>query len=108
MRRRRAECRQPRTGRHQQVVHVTVIAAGELDDDVAFGGAPGQTYGAHYRFGAGGYEPDLFDARISGNDLLGQFDLYGGWRTEGRAAMHCVDHGLDRVPVGMAQYQRTP
>ena len=87
---------------------MAVIAAGELDDDVASGGAPGQAHGAHHRFGAGGYEAHLFDTRIGGDHLLGQFDLHGGRRPEGRAAFRGFGHGLDHVPVGVAQYQRAP
>ena len=87
---------------------MTVIAAGKLDDDVAFGGAPGEAYGAHDGFGAGGYEADLFDSRVTGHHLLCQFDLHGGWRAEGCTAPHGVEHRPDHVPVGVAQYQGTP
>ena len=87
---------------------MTVIAAGELDDDVAFGGAPGEAYGAHDGLGAGGYEAHLFDSRITGHHFLGQFDLHGGWRAEGCAACRSVGHSLDHVPVGVAQYQGAP
>src|SRR6478736_4248829 len=55
-------------------VDETVVAAGELHDDVTTGEATRQPDRRHGGLGAGGDEPDPVDGRAR-HDLLGQLDL---------------------------------
>ena len=57
-----AEGGEPGARGHQQVIGVAVIAAGELDDQVAAGGGARHADGAHDRLGAGGDEAHLLEA----------------------------------------------
>ncbi len=70
----------------QQAVGVAVVAAVELDHPVPPGRAAGEAHGAHGRLGPRGDEPDLLAAGHAGADRLGQQDLAGRRRAEGRAA----------------------
>ena len=58
-----AERRGAGAGRDEQAIDVAVVAAGELDDDVAAGEAAGQADGAHRRLGAGADHADHLDRR---------------------------------------------
>ncbi len=70
----------------QQAVGVAVIAAVELDDAVTPGRAAGEAHGAHGGLGSGGDEAHLLAAGDARADRLGQQDLAGRRRAEGRAA----------------------
>ena len=85
-RRRAAEGREPGARGDQQVIGVAVVAAGELDDQVAPGGAARQADGAHHRLGAGGDAAHLLEPGIGGDHRLGELDLGGAGRAVGRAA----------------------
>ena len=82
---RQAEHGHPTAPARQQPVRVAVVAAVELDDPVASGGAAGQTDRAHGRLGPRGDEAHLLTARDARADGLGQQDLTGRRRAERRA-----------------------
>ena len=55
----------------EEGVGVAMVAAGELDDAVASGGAPGQPDGGHGGLGAAGDEPNRLEAGDPVDDHLG-------------------------------------
>jgi len=58
---------------------VAVVAAGELDDDLAPGEPPGQADGGHGRLGARGNEPHPLDRGHQAAEGLGELDLGQWW-----------------------------
>jgi hypothetical protein len=89
-------------GRHQQHVGVAVVAAVELDDDIAPGVAPGQPDRTHGGLGAGVDHAHHLDRRHRADHHFGQRDLEVRGRAEARAALeHAADgrdHGRVAVP----------
>ena len=81
-----AERGEPRAGRHQQVIGVTVIAAGELDDEVAPGEGARHADRAHHRLGAGGDEAHLLGRGVGRDHALGELHFRRAGRAVGRAA----------------------
>ena len=61
---------------------MTVIAAGELDDDVPAGRRARETERAHRRLRAGADEPDLLDRRHGVHERSRELDLTGRRRPE--------------------------
>ena len=82
---RAAEGREAGAGRDQQVIRMPVVAAGELDDQIAPGERARQADGAHDGLGAGGHQPHLLDAGIGGDHALRQLDFRRARCAEGRA-----------------------
>ncbi|KAF1852355.1 hypothetical protein Lal_00037083 [Lupinus albus] len=103
-----AEGQQAAAGLHQQGIGVAVVAAFELDDLVAPGGATGQAQRAHGGFGAGGDQADLFDGGHQLDDLFGHLDFSLGRCTEGQAACGCLLYRLDHFRMGVADDGRAP
>ena len=95
-----AEGREARARLDQQRVGMAVVAAFELDDVLAAGGAARQAHRAHRRFGAGAHQAHHLHRRHQREDGLGQFDLALGRRAEGEAFAHGALHRLDHAPDG--------
>ncbi len=95
-------------GRGEESVEVAVVAAGELDDQVASGEAAGQPDGGHGGFGAGGDHPDAFGG---GDAFLDDRGEVGFVRRRGAEGESAVDGGVDGCEdgrVGVAQQRRAP
>ena len=105
---RQPEGRHTRTRGGQQRVHVTVVAAGELDHLGPPGEPAGEPDRGHRRLGAAGHQPHLLDRLDPRDDLLGQRDLALTGRTEGRAAGDRVLDGRDDLGMGVAEDHRPP
>ena len=103
-----AERREARAGGGEQRVGVTVVAARELEDPVAAGGAAGEADRAHRRLGPRGDEAHLLDRRHRVDDLLGELDLAlrSARRTSSRAR-RLLD-GRDDLRVRVAEDERPP
>ena len=95
------------SGRSEQRVDVTVIAAGELDDLVPAGDAPGQSQHGHGRLGAAVDQPDLLDGRPV-DDLGGQLDLDPGRRPVGGAVLSGFGDRGQHLGMGVAEQHRPP
>ena len=88
---------------------MAVIAAGELDDDVAAGEAAGQANGAHRRLGAGltPCEPSRWTAPPATiSSASSRFQL--GRRAEAGAVVQRFLDGLDDARMAVAEDQRPP
>jgi hypothetical protein len=90
------------------VIDVTVVAAFELDDELAARRAACEPERAHHGLGAGRDEAHLLDAGIELDDLLGQLDLRPAGRAIGRALAHGRLDRLDDRGVRVAEDQRAP
>ena len=93
---------------HQQRIDVPVIAAFELDGDVAFGEASGDAKSAHGGFGAGVNEPKHFHRRDEGANGFGQFDFAFRGRAEAGAIGEGAFEGFDDFRMAMAEQQKVP
>jgi hypothetical protein len=103
-----AESQHPRAGLHQQAVRMAVIAAFELDQQIAPGEAARQADRAHRRFGPGAHQADHFERGQQGAQELGHLDLALGRRAEGEPVRGGLLDGGDHLRLGMAQDQRSP
>ena len=95
-------------GLHQQRIDVAVIAAFELDGEIAAGEAARQAQRAHGRFGAGVHQPHHFHRGHGLRDQLGQFDFALGGRAEAGAGFEHLAQRVDHRRRAMAQQQRSP
>ena len=95
-------------GLDQQRVGVAVIAALELDDEVAAGEAAGQADGGHAGLGAGADEAHLLDGREAAADELGEVRLAGMGCAEAGAAASGFADRFDHRREGVAQDHRAP
>ncbi len=84
------------TTRGQERIGVTVVAAGELDDRVAPGGAARQSDRRHRRLGTRRSEPEHLQSGDTATELLGEDDLGLGRcaiaRSPGRGGGDCGRH----------------
>ncbi|MNS62408.1 hypothetical protein D3C72_954670 [compost metagenome] len=103
-----AEGGQARAGLHQQRVGMAVVAAFELDDGLAAGGAARQVQRAHRGFGARTHEAHHRHRRHEGQDGFGQLDLALGRRAVREAFEHGFLHRLDHGGMAVAQDHRAP
>ncbi|CFO07559.1 Uncharacterised protein [Bordetella pertussis] len=103
-----AESQQARAGLDQQAVGVAVVAALELDDLVAAGGAARQADGRHGGFGARADQAHLLQRRQAGDQHFGQLHLGFGGRAERQAVDGRFLHGAHDFGMGMAQDGRAP
>ena len=87
---------------------MTVIATGELDDQIAAGEPAGQAQRGHGGLGAGGDHADLLHRSHTIHEQLGQFSLSARGCAEGQAALHGLVHRFEHHRVGVAQQRRTP
>ena len=88
-----AEGRETRARLDEQRIGVAVVAALELDDHVAAGGAARQAQRAHRCLGPRADQAHLLDARHEGDDCLGELDLALGRCAEREAVVDRRVHG---------------
>ena len=74
-----------------------MVAAVELDDDLASREAAGQAQGAHGGLGAGVEQPDHLHRRDQIDDPVGQLHLPGGGGAEGGTVGQRPGHGVPDV-----------
>src|SRR5690606_12241865 len=98
-----AERQQAGAGFDQQAVGVTVVAALEVDDLGAAGGAASQADGRHGGFGAGADEANFFQGRQAFDQGFGQLDFSAGGGAERQSAEGGFTHGLDDFGVRVAE-----
>ena len=103
-----AEGGEPGARRHEQVVGVTVVAAGELDDELTPGEGARHADGTHDRLGAGGDEPHLFGRGVSRHDTLGELDLRRARRAVGHPARERRGDRRDDRRVRVTGDERPP
>ena len=103
-----AERGQARTGFHQQGVGMAVVAAFELDDLLAAGGAARQADGAHAGFGARADQAHHVDAGDQLDDLFGQLDFALGGSAERESLEHRFLHRFHHRGVAVTQDHRAP
>ena len=99
---------QARAGFDQERVGVAVVAAFELDDFFAAGGATRQADGAHPGFGARADQSHHLDAGHELDDFFGQFHFALGGRAEAEAVQGGFLHGFQHGGVAVAQDHRAP
>ena len=87
---------------------MAVIAAIELEENVAARRAPRHADGAHRRLGARADEAHHLHRRIRGRDHLGQVHLARRGRAVAGAAGHRRRHRLHDGPRGVTEDQRPP
>ncbi len=95
----KAESRDAGSGFDEQRIDVAVIAAFELDGEVAAGEAAGDAQGAHGGFGAG---VDQAHHLHGGHDLadgLGELDFLFGGRAEAGAALQGFGESIEHSAV---------
>ena len=92
----------------EQRVGVAVVAAGELDDAVAPGGAAGEPDDRHRGLGAGRDEPHLLDPPTARVMTSARRHLALGRGAEGRAACRGGADRLEHGGVGMPEDGRSP
>ena len=90
-----AERGHARAGLDQQRVGVAVVAAFELDDEVAAGEAARQTDGRHAGLGAGADEAQLLDGGKQRRDQFGEVGFAGVGGAEAGASAGGLADGLD-------------
>ena len=105
---RHAEGQQAGAGLHQQGVAMAVVAALELQDARAAGGAAGEAQGAHGRLGAAGAQPHHVQMRHAGAEQLRHRDLGLGGRAVGEAHQRLRAHRLDHRRMLVAEDHRAP
>ena len=87
---------------------MTVIAAGELDDQVAPREGTRHADGAHDRLGPGRHAAHLLDRRIPADHALGELHLGLARRAVGRAALERRAHRRIHRRMSVTGNQRTP
>ena len=103
---RNAERRDARARRDEKRVGVPVVAARELQDEVAARRAAREAHRAHRGFRARGHEPHLLHRRERLRDALGELDLALRRRAVGRAARQRAAHGRQDRPVRVPEDER--
>ena len=102
------ECRHSRAGLHQQRIDMPVIAALELERQVAAGESAGDAKSAHRRLGAGIHQANQFHARLGSADKLGELDFAFRRRSETGADLEYSLQRVDHRLRAMAEKQRSP
>ena len=103
-----AESGDAAAGFDEHGVGVAVVAAFELDDEVAAGESAGKTDGGHAGFGAGGDEAELLDGREAVSDELGEIGFGCDGGSEAGAFRGGLLDGFDDGGEGMAEDHGTP
>ena len=103
-----AEGGDARAGLDQHGVGVAVVAALELDHQVARGEAAGEADGGHAGFGAGGGEAEALDRRKALDDELGKVGLGSGGGAERRGVGGGAPDGFDDWRKGVAEDHGSP
>ena len=97
-----------RARRDEEAVDVAVVAARELDDQVALGEGARGAHRAHVGLGAGAGHAQQLDRREGLLDGLGQLHLGHGRGAEGAAALEGALGRRDDLPAGVAEHQGAP
>ena len=102
-----------RTGLGEQRIHVTVVAAGKLNNLVAASHTARQANRGHGRLGTRGHHAHLLNRagnhRVNTVDhQLSQLSLRRARRTEGQAALSRLLNRLNNLRVRVAQNRRAP
>ncbi len=92
-------------GLHQQAIAVAVVAAIELEHDVATSRCPREADGRHGRLGAGVDEADALEAGGL-RDAAAELDLAGGECSKGGAFPRSLADRLNNRRGGMAENER--
>jgi len=92
----------------EQRVRVAVVAALELEDEIAAAHAACETHGAHHRLRPRGDEPDHLDARDQADDPLGELDLERGRHAERRSSDSGLGGRADDLLARVAEEERAP
>ncbi len=100
--------RHARTGLHQQRIHVAVVAAFELHDEVAPGEAAGHANGRHGGFGAGVHQPHHLDGGDGVADRFRQLNFLLRGRAEAGADLERAFERRQDFGMPVAQQQRSP
>ena len=87
---------------------MTVIAAGELDDDVPAGRRARETERAHRRLRAGADEPDLLDRRHGVHERSRELDLTGRRRPEAGPVAGALAQRADDRRMRVAEDHGSP
>ena len=95
-------------GFHQQRVGMPVVAAFELDDQLAAGEAAREADRGHRRLGARGHQAHALDRRHELADALGELRFFRRWRAVGQRARGCRLHRSDDCGVGVSEQHRAP
>jgi hypothetical protein len=103
-----AEGKHPRAGLHQQAVGVAMVAALELDQQVAPGKTARQPDRAHRRFSAGTDQANHFERRQHFAQQFGHLDLAGGRGTEGESLQRRRADRGDHFGMRVPKNQRPP
>ena len=106
--RRVAKGKQAGPGLHQQMVGVAVIAAFELDQDVATGKPARQADGAHRRLGTGRHQPHHVQRGHQFAQQIGNIDFALGGRAKGQTIDHGFLYRFDHFRVRMTKNHRPP
>ena len=105
---RHGQRREAGAGVHEEAVAVAVVAAGELDDEVAAGRAAREADRAHHGLGARRHEAHPLHRRHRGADPLAQLDLAGPGGSEREPVERRLADRLDDRGVAVAQDRRAP
>jgi hypothetical protein len=97
-----------RAGLHQQRIHVAVVAAFELDDQVPPGEAARHANGGHGGLGARVDQPDHFYRRDGVADGFGQLDFRLGGSPEAGADPERAFERREDLRMAVSQQQRSP
>ena len=103
-----AQRRHAGAGLDQQRIDVAVIAAFELDGEVAAGESARHAQRAHGGFGAGVDQAHHLHGRNDLRDQLGELDFALGGRAEAGAGFENIAQSVDDLRRTMAQQQRPP
>ena len=95
-------------GLDEHRVGVAVVAALELDDEVAAGESAGEADGGHAGFGAGGDEAELLDGGKAVGDEFREIGFGGDGGSEAGALGGGLLDGFDDGRKGMAKDHRPP
>ena len=105
---RQAERGHARAGLHQKAVGVAVVAARELEDELALGGRPGHPHRAHRRLGAAVHEPDHLERRHPAPHELCELHLGLARRAVAPPPPGRYLNRLQHCRVSVAQDERSP
>jgi len=89
-------------------VGVAVVAAFELDDEVAAGESAGETDGGHAGLGAGGDKAEFFDGGEAASDEFGQICFGGDGGSKAGAFGSGLLDGFDYGGKGVAEDHWAP
>ena len=104
----KSERRDPRAGTHEEAVGVAMIAAVELDQEIATRLRTCDAQRAHRRLGAAGDEAQHLDVRHARSHQFGQRHLERRRYAEARAVFHRLAQRIEHHRRRMAEDERPP